>query len=178
MKVVHVLKRIETIDEDVKDLRKLEKSLSKDKSFTTAIYMSIEKQINILLGERIKMLELKIENPPEQMVEEIEGKPEEREEKKKEKKTSKKKTVKKKPVKKKAKVTDIDDIPMLTQDQIDAKISNISITKKEKKTEEKTDEKEIKLLDTALEHGTLNKKNLEESRDKKVKFFRENFPSD
>ncbi len=178
MKVVHVLKRIETIDEDIKDLRKLEKSLAKDKSFTTAIYMSIEKQINILLGERIKMLELKIENPPEQMVEEIEGKPEEREEKKKIQKTSKKKTAKKKPSKNKAKVTDIDEIPMLTQDQIDAKISNISVTKKEKKEAEKTDEKEIKLLDAALEHGTLNKKELEESRDKKVKFFRENFPSD
>lgn len=178
MKVVHVLKRIEIIDEDIKDLRKLEKSLTKDKSFTTAIYMSIEKQINILLGERIKMLELKIENPPEQMVEEIEGKPEEREENKKADNTTKKKIGKKKQLKKKAKVTDIEEIPMLTQDQIDKKISAISITKKEKKSAEKTDEKEIKLLDTALEHGTLNKKELEESKDKKVKFFRENFPSD
>ncbi len=177
MKVVHVLKRIETIDEDIKDLRKLEKSLSKDKSFTTAIYMSIEKQINILLGERIKMLELKIENPPEQMVEEIEGKPEEREEKK-TAKTVRKKTVKKKPSIKKTTLTDIDDIPMLTQDQIDAKISNISVAKKDKGSVKNTEEKEIKLLDAALEHGTLNKKELEESKDKKVKFFRENFPSD
>jgi hypothetical protein len=178
MKVVHVLKRIETIDEDIKDLRKLEKSLSKDKSFTTAIYMSIEKQINILLGERIKMLELKIDNPPEHMVEEIEGKPEEREEKEKVEKTSKKKTAKKKPLMKKREVADIDEIPMLTQDQIDAKISSISVTKIKKKAAEDKDEKEIKLLDAALEHGTLNKKELEESRDKKVKFFRENFPSD
>ena len=74
MKVVHVLKKIELIDSDIKDLRKMEKSLQRNKSFTTPIYLSIEKQINILLGERIKLLELKIDNPPEYMIEEIEGK--------------------------------------------------------------------------------------------------------
>ena len=76
MKVVHVLKRIETIDNDIKELRKLEKSIAKDKSFTTPIYMTIEKQINILLSERIKLLELKIANPPENLLsdEEIEKK--------------------------------------------------------------------------------------------------------
>lgn len=177
MKVVHILKRIETVDEDIKDLRKLEKSLSKDKSFTTAIYMSIEKQINILLGERIKMLELKIENPPDSMVEEIEGKPEEKVDNKKEKEHSRKKTSKKKLLNNN-KPKNIDDIPMLTQDQIDAKISNITVTKKDKNVEEQPDEREIKLLDTALEHGTLNKDDIQDGRDKKVKFFRENFPSD
>ena len=85
MKVVHVLKRIEMIDEDVKELRKMEKSLQMDKSFSKAIYMSIEKQINILLGERIKMLELRIENPPEQFILETEGKPGEEENKHKKK---------------------------------------------------------------------------------------------
>ena len=73
MKVIHIIKRIEIIDEDIKDLRKLEKSLTKNKAFTTPIYMSIEKQINILLGERIKLLELQIMNPPKELLEQIEG---------------------------------------------------------------------------------------------------------
>lgn len=73
MKVIHIIKKIEDIDVDVRELKKLEKAVKKNKSFTTPIYMSIEKQINILLGERIKMLELKIENPPEALKKEIEG---------------------------------------------------------------------------------------------------------
>ena len=73
MKVVHVIKRVETIDNDIKELRKLEKSLSRDKSFSTPIYMTIEKQINILLGERIKLLDLRISNPPENLIAEIQG---------------------------------------------------------------------------------------------------------
>ena len=71
MKVVHVIKRVEMIDNDVKELRKLEKSLSRDKSFSTPIYMTIEKQINILLGDRIKLLDLKIANPPESFISEM-----------------------------------------------------------------------------------------------------------
>ncbi|TAL37909.1 MAG: hypothetical protein EPN93_05410, partial [Spirochaetes bacterium] len=67
MKVVHVLKRIELIDNDIKELRKMEKSLQRNKTFTTPIYLSIEKQINILLGERVKLFELQIANPPEYM---------------------------------------------------------------------------------------------------------------
>ena len=73
MKVVHVLKRLETIDEDINDLRKLEKQITRNKSFTSPIYITIEKQINILLGERIKLLDLRIENPPAEMVNAIEG---------------------------------------------------------------------------------------------------------
>lgn len=78
MKVVHVLKRIELIDEDIRELRKLEKTIDRDKSFSTPIYLSIEKQINLLLGERIKLIELPILNPPENYILEIEGTAEER----------------------------------------------------------------------------------------------------
>ena len=45
--------------------------------------------------------------------------------------------------------------------------------------EEKSDSLDdtgIKLLDVALEKGTLNRKTLE--KEKKVRFFRENFPAD
>ena len=199
MKVVHVIKRVETIDNDIKELRKLEKSIARDKSFTTPIFMTIEKQINILLGERIKMLDLQILNPPESFTAGIAGEEEEiieapvqviPEPKKAVKKTQPKESVPVKtapPVKRKITIPDDDDIPMLTQDQIDAKFSTI---KSEEKTkientiispafdEEDTplDDTSIKLLDVALEKGSLNRKVMD--REKKVRFFRENFPSD
>ena len=130
MKVVHVLKQIDIIDQDIKELRKLEKSLVMDKSFTTPIYMSIEKQINLMLGERIKLLELKIENPPEKYIEQIEGKRPghgDEADTRKTKTESKAKTKsapkpKKKSAKKKKTVSP-DDIPMMTQDDIDAKFT-------------------------------------------------------
>ncbi len=213
MKVIHILKRVETIDNDIKELRKLEKTIAKDKSFTTPIYMTIEKQINILLGERIKLLDLKIANPPENMVSEIEGEtekaPEPLQVTPEPKKTSAKKA-KTQPEKKKAEpaaekpapparkpivIPDDMDIPMLTQDQIDAKFNSLKAEHKPepkivpkpelkavKEEEEKADKAEdlddtgIKLLDVALEKGTLNRKTLD--KEKKVRFFRENFPAD
>jgi hypothetical protein len=159
MKVVHVIKRIETIDNDIKELKKLEKSVAANKSFSTPIYMSIEKQINILLGERIKLLELQIDTPPKEFQEAIEGKPSEKiKEKSKKASIARKKSVSK--AAKKLAETDDDDIPMLTQDQIDAKFAHQS------------NDDSRKVLDEALETGTIERK------DKKVKFFRENFPMD
>lgn len=183
MKVIHVIKRIEEIDQDVRELKKLEKSVKKNKSFTTPIFMSIEKQINILLGERIKMLELKISNPPETMKKQIEGDDEEiavasplapapgTAKKKKEPKT--KKVAEEEPLD--------DDIPMLTQDQIDARIDRLKAErspaqKQEKKSPGLSDES-VKILDIALEKGSLAEdKDDKKDKDKKVKFFRDNFP--
>ena len=199
MKVVHVLKRIETIDQDIRELKKMEKGLNRDKSFSNAIYMSIEKQVNILLGERIKLLELKVENPPVTLVEAVEGKVDEQETKPQPDKSAKggKKGAAKGPVKK-PEIKSLDDIPMLTQDQIDAKISSIRISRdtdkskdhgKGKETEKpkgaeikasaqsKNDDQGIKILDTVLEHGTLNREELDK-KERKVKFFRENFPAE
>lgn len=203
MRVVHVLKRVETIDNDIKELRKLEKTLTREKSFTTPIYMTIEKQINIMLDERIKLLNLKIENPPQNLVDEIEGEkketapePLQARESKPVKKTkpaakpAQAKTQRKAPIV----LPDDDDIPMLTQDQIDARFNAIKNEEKkeqpkEKKSEEakaeakpaednddSTDDTSVKLLDVALEKGTLNRKVID--REKKVRFFRENFPAD
>jgi hypothetical protein len=214
MKVVHILKRIETIDNDIKELRKLEKSIAKDKSFTTPIYMTIEKQINIILDERNKLLGLSILNPPANLVAALEGEEQEvapeplhaiHEPQKPAKKTKPQPEKKKAepaaakpaaPAKKPIVIPDDDDIPMLTQDQIDAKFSSlkaehkpepkpevkadIKALKEDKEiTEEKSDSMDdtgIKLLDVALEKGTLNRKTLE--KEKKVRFFRENFPAD
>jgi hypothetical protein len=200
MKVVHVLKRIETIDQDVKELRKLEKTVKGNKTFTTPIIMSIEKQINIMLGERIKLLDLKIDNPPAELTQQKEdsdeiksGSTAENDEPKTDQSSTssrvKVKTGSKKTVQKKAVSEDMDDdfdIPlMLTQDQIDAKISSFrkdNPVKEHKPSTDDGDSKQnnsdgIKLLDIALEKGTLDKKDIEKPRDRKIRFFRDNIPS-
>lgn len=194
MKVIHIIKKIETVDEDIKELRKLEKSLQKDKSFSTPIYISIEKQINILLGDRIKLLELKIANPPADLVKDIEGTEAVEVI---EKKVAR--TVSKKSKSKKAKqipadeemeddeTEEIDDIGILTQDLIDEKFAKLKEEKEQsdkkhtsefhfkKDKDEDMDDDNIKLLDVALENGTLNKTTLDKER-KKVRFFKDNFP--
>ena len=190
MKVVHVLKRIEAIDSDIKELRKMEKSLQRNKSFTTPIYLSIEKQINILLGDRIKMLELKIENPPANMLEQIEekkaieaplpSKTPVRQKRQKPQKAQRRKKPKgsKEAAGESAEVFDDEAIPMLTQDLIDEKITRMQV---EPPDQAKGDKKEtrgsdsVKLLDIALEKGTLPGEKTEKEK-KKIKFFRDNFP--
>lgn len=193
MKVVHVLKRIEMIDEDIKELRKLEKTITRDKSFSTPIYMSIEKQINLLLGERIKLIELPILNPPENYVNEIEGTPEERKVEPIKRQTKKKTAsaavqTKTKPafekerVLKPGNVPDEDGMMMFTQDMIDSKFDSIKKpeqTKPEPSARQEQDDTSSlnrKLLDDALEKSSLSKK--ASSRTKEVKFFRGNFPTD
>jgi len=184
MKVIHVIKRIEDIDNDIRELKKLERSVKKNKSFTTPIFISIEKQINILLGDRIKMLDLRIENPPEAMKKEIEG--DEEEEKPAAKAAPVVEKKKKEPKAKKIEPEEPadDEIYMLTQDQIDAKISSLESDKQKTKStaskgagQKTITDASVKILDIALEKGTLaggdeDKKD----KDKKVKFFRDNFP--
>jgi len=78
---------------------------------------------------------------------------------------------------------DDDDIPMLTQELIDVKINTMKTSKpvpekkpvkRQVKTADKKSDDAVKLLDLALEKGNLGTK--EGEREKKVKFFRENFP--
>jgi len=186
MKVIHVIKRIEDIDNDIRELKKLEKSVKRNKSFTTPIFMSIEKQINILLGDRIKMLDLRIENPPEAMRKEIEGDEEEASPVTKAKPAAAEKK-KKEPRPKKIEIEepgDDDDgeINILTQDLIDAKISKIEKTRESGKPaaskdagQKQTNDPGVKILDVALEKGTLAD-DKDDKKEKKVKFFRDNFP--
>ncbi|HNW28949.1 MAG TPA: hypothetical protein PKN50_10765 [Spirochaetota bacterium] len=183
MKVIHVIKRIEEIDNDIRELKKLEKSVKRNKSFTTPIFMSIEKQINILLGDRIKMLDLKIENPPEAMRKQLEGDEEEEKPAPQAKAAPEPEKKKKEPKPKKVEPLesiDDDEIPMLTQDQIDAKIGALESDKEKTKASSArkvVDDSSVKILDIALEKGTLGG-DLDDKKDKekKVKFFRDNFP--
>jgi len=184
MKVVHVLKRIEMIDQDIKELRKLEKSVAKNKSFTTPIFMSIEKQINILLGERVQLFGLDITNPPQTMIDAFEGKIDEPRPINREKPKPKKKAksrAKSKAAEKEIDDLDDDDIPMLTQDDIDARFDSMEKEPVEKKALSKdpdTSDDSVKLLDLALEKGTLDKQDIEQEKEKKIRFFRDNFPVD
>ncbi len=172
MKVIHVLKRIEMIDQDIRELRKLEKSLQRNKSFTQPIFITIEKQINILLGERIKLLELKIANPPanlqpeeEEVGETLIAEPK--------KKTGKKKEPKDTKIKDTAVELEEQEFSMLTQDDIDKRIAKLQGD--EDKAKKEDDDTAVKLLDIALEKGTINKQEVETQK-KKIRFFKDNFP--
>ena len=173
MKVIHVLKRIEMIDQDIRELRKLEKSLQRNKSFTQPIFITIEKQINILLGERIKLLELKIANPPanlqpeeEEVSEALIAEPK--------KKATKKKEPKENKIKDTAVELEEQEFSMLTQDDIDKKIAKLQ-QDDEDKAKKDEDDTAVKLLDIALEKGTINKQEVETQK-KKIRFFKDNFP--
>lgn len=205
MKVIHVLKKIEQVDDDIKELRKMEKALQRNKSFSNPIFMTIEKQINILLGERIKLLELNIANPPEALAKEFDGtkstevvKPLRKGGAKVDsKKKADKSSAKAKPAKEKStaaprsKERDFDDdeeIPMLTQDMIDSKFGASKksepvkkddtrplLVKHEEDEDDDDNDNSVKLLDIALQKGTLNKDEIDKEK-KRVRFFRDNFP--
>ena len=68
VKFVHVLKRLEVLDRDIEELRRIESSLEKGRTYSTSLNISLELQINHLLNERVKLMELRIENPPEHLV--------------------------------------------------------------------------------------------------------------
>jgi hypothetical protein len=192
MKVIHVIKRIEDIDNDIRELKKLERSVKKNKSFTTPIFMSIEKQINLLLGDRIKMLDLRIENPPEALKKQIEGDEEEVKPAAQAKAAPAAEKKKKAPKQKKIEPEepapeeefDDDEINILTQDQIDAKIKSLESDKQKSKSaapkvsvQKTIADPGVKILDIALEKGTLAAGDEDKKdKDKKVKFFRDNFP--
>ncbi|HPJ14429.1 MAG TPA: hypothetical protein PLJ39_05065 [Spirochaetota bacterium] len=197
MKVIHVLKKIEALDQDIKELRKLEKSLERNKAFTAPIFMTIEKQINILLADRIKMLELDIKNPPQSLLNDIEEEPAVEEEapaalsfnkapKKQNKPAQAKTAVKSKKESKTEKQDSFDDdmddipVPMMTQDVIDKKFNEIKKENPKPVTASKNDDDEdtsVKLLDIALEKGTLDKGTVQHEKEKRrIRFFRDNFP--
>ena len=64
IKFVHVIKHLEIIDRDISELRHFEEILANDRTYSDNIRISLELQINSLLNERVKLMELTIENPP------------------------------------------------------------------------------------------------------------------
>jgi hypothetical protein len=84
----------------------------------------------------------------------------------------------KKPVKREP-ISFDSDLPMFTQDKIDSKMDFLIEERKKddaaKHGAKKGTGDDVKLLDIALEKGSLNTDEFAE-KDKKVRFFRDNFP--
>ncbi|PJZ69722.1 adenosine deaminase [Leptospira perolatii] len=59
-----ILERIRILDRDVSELNRLKSRLPADRPYSSSLQISFDKQINNLLNERIRLLELEIESPP------------------------------------------------------------------------------------------------------------------
>ncbi|EPG73010.1 adenosine deaminase [Leptospira fainei serovar Hurstbridge str. BUT 6] len=59
-----ILDRIRILDRDVTELNRLKSRLPADRPYSSSLQISFDKQINNLLNERIRLLELEIDRPP------------------------------------------------------------------------------------------------------------------
>ena len=67
VKFVHVLKRIEALDRDINEIHALQSGINNDRSYATPLKISLEQQVNNLLNERTKLMEVRIQNAPEHL---------------------------------------------------------------------------------------------------------------
>lgn len=65
VKVIHLVKRVEQIDREVAELHHLVEGIDASRSYRNTMKIAAEQQINNLIGEKVKLMELKIENPPD-----------------------------------------------------------------------------------------------------------------
>ncbi|MBS0618510.1 MAG: hypothetical protein JSR44_09990 [Spirochaetes bacterium] len=65
VKVIHLLKRVEQIDREINELHGLVDGIDSSRSYRNTMKIAAEKQINDLIGERVKLMELKIDTPPD-----------------------------------------------------------------------------------------------------------------
>ncbi|MCE9499616.1 MAG: adenosine deaminase, partial [Leptospira sp.] len=63
--IEQILNRISIIDRDVSELNRLKSRLPADRPYSPSLQLSFDKQINILLDERVSIMDLAVENPPE-----------------------------------------------------------------------------------------------------------------
>jgi hypothetical protein len=68
VKIIHVIQRLEALDRDLYELREMKRKLSNDRAYFDEMVIAFDKQINLLVSERVKLMELKIENPPEYLL--------------------------------------------------------------------------------------------------------------
>ncbi|EQA44785.1 adenosine deaminase [Leptospira broomii serovar Hurstbridge str. 5399] len=59
-----ILDRIRILDRDVTELNRLKSRLPADRPYSSSLQISFDKQINNLLNERIRLLELEVDRPP------------------------------------------------------------------------------------------------------------------
>ena len=65
VKVIHLIKRVEQIDREIQELHQLVDGIDVGRSYRNTMKIAAEKKINDLVGERVKLMELTIANPPE-----------------------------------------------------------------------------------------------------------------
>lgn len=65
VKVIHLVKRVEQIDREIAELHHLVDGIDNSRSYRNTMKIAAEQQINNLVGEKVKLMELKIENPPD-----------------------------------------------------------------------------------------------------------------
>lgn len=71
VKVIHLLKRVENIDREVAELHGLVDGIDSSRSYRNTLKIAAEQQINNLIGERVKLMELNIENPPAYLTDQV-----------------------------------------------------------------------------------------------------------
>lgn len=77
VKVIHLVKRVEQIDREIAELHHLVDGIDSGRSYRNTMKIAAEQQINNLVGEKVKLMELKIENPPDFLTKHV-GTPEEK----------------------------------------------------------------------------------------------------
>jgi len=65
VKFVHVMKRIETLQRDISEIHALQQDIHVDREYSVPLRISLEQQVNNLLNEKTKLMEVRIENAPE-----------------------------------------------------------------------------------------------------------------
>lgn len=73
VKVIHLIKRVEQIDREIAELHGLVDGIDNSRSYRNTMKIAAEQQINNLVGEKVKLMELKIENPPDFLLNHVHG---------------------------------------------------------------------------------------------------------
>jgi hypothetical protein len=73
VKVIHLIKRVEQIDKEIAELHGLVDGIDSSRSYRNTLKIAAEQQINNLIGEKVKLMELRIENPPDFLTKHVYG---------------------------------------------------------------------------------------------------------
>jgi hypothetical protein len=65
VKFVHVMKRIESLERDISEIHTIAGEINSDRDYSTSLKISLEQQVNNLLNEKTRLMEVRIENAPD-----------------------------------------------------------------------------------------------------------------
>src|SRR5258708_3636693 len=71
LRVEQVLQKIRALEKDVEDLRRLRARIAANRSYTSALQISFDKNIDNILNQKIALEELEVEGMPEDLLSEI-----------------------------------------------------------------------------------------------------------